>query len=651
MTKRRSMLPPRLCAERLEDRDVPATFGVAWPDPQHLTVSFAPDKSAADGAASGLFRTLRGTASTAVWQTEILRALQTWAVQANINIGLVDDNGLAIGANGALQGDPRFGDIRLSARQLGSALALSAPVDVLAGTRSGDIEFNSSAHFGIGTQYDLYSVALHEVGHALGLGNSDDPTSAMYQSYLGVRAGLSAADIANLRALYGGPRTADDHEGLAGNNSRDTASVAASPNVAADITTNGDADFYKYTLPAHSDKVVTVRVQTAGISLLTPKLTVYDAAGNLVGTASTTDPLAGGVAVTIKHTAPGATYYFKVEGGRPGVFGVGGYRLKIDSGKTSRVLIGTLDAGYDRTSLSIPESDHHTNDTLSSATNLNQTKYQSNPQFANAVTGTIEDAGDVDLYSVVVPVFSSNQPRAMLVGAACVRKSNLDPAVAVFDAAGNRVAAEVLINDNDCFLLQVRNAAPGATYYIKVTADVSAGPKSAKGDYQLGVNYTTQPTVVGQLATDTLTAGMSTQARSMTVNKPQVTHFVLSAGDVVAADATAVRMTLFDQNGRAVFVLTALAGQTVSGDVFLGAGSYKAVFRAATKTGSALPAIAFTLRGKTLTDPIDPLPQDPNDPPGPVDPGSGPIVGDPGPLPDPLDPATDPFKPAPAGLG
>ena len=132
--KRRSMLPRRLCAERLEDRDVPATFGVAWPDPQHLTVSFAPDHAAGNGAPTGLFHTLRDTASTAVWQTEILRALQTWAVQANIDIGLVDDTGLAIGASGALQGDQRFGDIRLSARREGTdALALTAPVDVNGG--------------------------------------------------------------------------------------------------------------------------------------------------------------------------------------------------------------------------------------------------------------------------------------------------------------------------------------------------------------------------------------------------------------------------------------------------------------------------------------------------------------------------------------
>ena len=159
------------------------------------------------------------------------------------------------------------------------------------------------------------------------------------------------------------------------------------------------------------------------------------------------------------------------------------------------------------------------------------------------------------------------------------------------------------------------------------------------------------PSVLGQLAADTLTAANPAQARSLTVSKPQVSHFVLTAGDAATGDVAGVRMTIFDQNGRAVFVLTALAGQTVSGDVYLGAGTYKAIFRAATKNDTALPAITFILRGKSLTDPIDPLPQDPNNPPGPIDPGGGPVVGDPWNLPDPLDPGTNPFKPPPAGLG
>jgi hypothetical protein len=43
---------------------------------------------------------------------------------------------------------------------------------------------------------------LHEAGHALGLGHSDDPSSVMYPYYHLVAA-LTADDIAGIRRLYG----------------------------------------------------------------------------------------------------------------------------------------------------------------------------------------------------------------------------------------------------------------------------------------------------------------------------------------------------------------------------------------------------------------------------------------------------------------
>src|SRR5437773_1185166 len=113
-----------LTLERLEDRDLLATFGVPWPNAQHLTLSAVPDGTSVDGYQSNLFQSLNSQNSTHTWGAEILRAFQTWAVQANINIGVRADDGLAIGASGAIENAVDFGDMRLAAH--------SMPSDVLA---------------------------------------------------------------------------------------------------------------------------------------------------------------------------------------------------------------------------------------------------------------------------------------------------------------------------------------------------------------------------------------------------------------------------------------------------------------------------------------------------------------------------------------
>src|SRR5262249_41188618 len=156
------------------------------------TLSFVPDGTTPDGYQSNLFKSMGTMAANRLWQAEVLRAAQTWAAAGNIDIGLVTDAGQTLGVTGLIQGDTRFGDIRVAAEPMGAGaqLSIGSAYNPVAGTRSGDIVFNSSVPWGIGTGNDIYTAALHEIGNALGMTENDDPTSAMCRTYQGPRTGL-----------------------------------------------------------------------------------------------------------------------------------------------------------------------------------------------------------------------------------------------------------------------------------------------------------------------------------------------------------------------------------------------------------------------------------------------------------------------------
>src|SRR5256885_8690152 len=126
-------MPRHLAVQVLEDRTTPVVWNNPWADPGHLTISFAPDGTDVRGKPSGLFADFAGT-PTADWERETLRAFQTWAAQANVNLVVVPDSGVAFGSPGPVQGDPRHGDVRLGATSLGTAeLAATTPFDLFGG--------------------------------------------------------------------------------------------------------------------------------------------------------------------------------------------------------------------------------------------------------------------------------------------------------------------------------------------------------------------------------------------------------------------------------------------------------------------------------------------------------------------------------------
>jgi hypothetical protein len=600
--------PRRPSFELLEDRSVPATWGNPWPDGSNLTLSFAPDGTTVGDRVSALFQALNAAAPTAAWQREILRAFQTWAVQANINIGLVADDGSPFGSPGRPQGDDRFGDIRLGGYAMSpEVMALASPFDAAAGTWAGDVKLNTSYLFGMAGkgEIDLFTALLHEAGHVFGLDhNHEDPNSALAERYHGAVSGLTPSDIVHIRELYGA-RSADRFDAAWSNGSRSAASGLSllkhgdgslGIRIAADVTSHKDVDFYKFTMPLNATTAV-VKLGTAGLSLLQGKITVYDGWGRVVGSATASMP-GQDLVIPLKQLRLLSTYYVEVEGAAGDVFGIGSYQFQVQVVP----LLSSLTSVINSTLQVVGEiaDDLHTDDTMLTASLLPLRLGQTDARYDFAYNGAIRDSWDVDFYRLKAPTASDGQSNVMSVMVWGKENGGLIPKATVFDGAGNRVPAQILVNDNGVYNIQVLNARSGATYYVKVEAQ---GRDHNVGRYFLGVDFGAQAvalqTIAHESVTSTVTRGLFHVAR------PQLFHFVFTPQSSQAG--ASVTFAVVDRRGNVLAERTATAGATVTLNVVLKTGNYMLRF---TTAAAPPPDLVVLLQGLVLDDPIGPQGED-----------------------------------------
>lgn len=138
-------------------------------------------------------------------RSEIERAFREWERYSNLSFYPATDPDA-----------PRTITIRFVRGAHGDAYPFDGPGGMLAHTFypappnsepvAGDMHLDADEHWNVGVSVDLFTVVLHEAGHALGLGHSDEPTAVMYPYYRQAY-GLTSDDIAGIQALYGAPGT------------------------------------------------------------------------------------------------------------------------------------------------------------------------------------------------------------------------------------------------------------------------------------------------------------------------------------------------------------------------------------------------------------------------------------------------------------
>ncbi len=602
-----------------------------------ITASIAPDQTQVGFRSNELNQSFDSRFGQGVWQPVLERAIQRWASEAEINIGFVEDNGAAAGVYGPSRDDERFGDIRIFGFPLGDQVWAEAIAEGAssAGTWAGDLIFNTDAPWR--NLNDLESVAVHEIGHVLGLDHNDDPNSPMHVHSPQAALSPTAADIAILQALHGA-RQPDPNEERDGNNTLDDATRikgSDTDNNSAtddfdgsqvwlqfgDLLNQDDVDVFAVHVDEAYAGPLSVRVGSAGLSLARFTVEILDRDENVLGTAN----VHNSADLHLESVRPGEKYFVRISPTSDRFWNQGEYAVVVaspDELAENRIEIQEYSQTVHRWfydsrgakrgfSFHLRNSeqdgyahdDGHADDTSNSASDL-EAVFSTPERTVFMAIGTISNQLDVDHYRFTAPT-TLEQGSRLLVDLQSLQIDTLVPEVEVLDDRGAPLDFELVSVGFGSTQIIVEGLLPQNDYFVRLDASHVA-PEHRTGNFSLNLEISANITSNYEYVAGQLKQGEEFK-KILYVAYPQVFTFSLESAATKSLSAdTQAHFRIFDQRSRLLHGIVAPVNRMRSlPGVLLDAGEY--YLQVSLAANSTQDSAFVRLSGTKPTEPIGPI--------------------------------------------